>query len=83
MALSRRDFLGATALGTMATRGIGAPAPFPTRAFGKTGLRVPLLAFGSGSRFMLYEKDDDALAAWSNLDLPSGVDTCGARRPFP
>ena len=70
MALSRREFLGATALGAVATRGFGAPAPFPTRAFGRTGLRVPLLAFGSGSRFMMYEKDDDALAVLGHaIDL--------------
>ena len=70
MALSRREFLGATALGTVAARTLGAPAPFPTRAFGRTGLRVPLLAFGSGSRFMLYEKDEDALAALGHaIDL--------------
>jgi hypothetical protein len=70
MALTRRDFIGATALGTMAVRGIGAPAPFPTRAFGSTGMQVPLLAFGSGSRFMQYEKEEDALAALGHaIDL--------------
>jgi predicted aldo/keto reductase-like oxidoreductase len=70
MALSRREFLGATALGTVAARAMGATSPFPTRAFGRTGARVPVLAFGSGSRFLSYEKDDEALAVLSRaLDL--------------
>jgi len=70
MALSRREFLGAAALGPLAVKALGAEAPIPTRAFGRTGMRVPILAFGSGSRFMTYEKDEDAIAVLSRaIDL--------------
>lgn len=31
------------------------PSPLPTRAFGKTGARLPILTFGCGSRWMSYE----------------------------
>ncbi len=46
MALSRRDFLGVAAIGPLAARAAGAPRGLPRRAFGKTGLEVPILAFG-------------------------------------
>jgi predicted aldo/keto reductase-like oxidoreductase len=29
----------------------------PTRAFGETGARIPLLTFGCGSRWMMYDED--------------------------
>jgi aryl-alcohol dehydrogenase-like predicted oxidoreductase len=73
MALSRREFFGAAALGPLAIKAFGAPAAaLPTRAFGRTGLRVPILAFGSGSRFVAYEKDEDALAVLSRA-LDQGI----------
>jgi uncharacterized protein len=62
MALSRREFLGAAALGPLGARAMGDPAKLPTRTFGRTGAQVPILAFGAGSRFMAYEDDDEALA---------------------
>jgi len=40
-----------------------APSPMPTRELGRTGLRVPILGFGSGSRFLMYQNEDEALAA--------------------
>jgi predicted aldo/keto reductase-like oxidoreductase len=61
MALSRREFLGVAGLSPLAVRALGAPAPLPRRPFGKTGLEVPILAFGSGSRFVAYESDEEAL----------------------
>lgn len=61
MALTRRGFLGVAALGPWASRAFGAAAPLPRRAFGKTGLEVPILAFGSGSRFAEYESDEEAV----------------------
>jgi len=70
MALSRREFLGAAALGPLGARGMGDPAKLPTRAFGRTGAQVPILAFGSGSRFLAYRDDDEALAVLSRaIDL--------------
>ncbi len=37
------------------------PSPLPTRALGKTGARLPILTFGCGSRWMMYE-DAQAVA---------------------
>lgn len=42
------------------------------RTLGGTGEEVSVLAFGSGSRFMMYEKDDVALEALS-LALDGGI----------
>jgi len=61
MALSRREFLGAAALGPLAVKALG-DSPLPTRDFGRTGVKVPILAFGCGSRYMAYEDDDEAVA---------------------
>ena len=73
MNLSRRQFLQTTAVAAAAASpalGDGAPAGLARRAFGKTGLTVPILGFGSGSRFLMYEEEDKALAALSKaLDL--------------
>ena len=42
----------------------------PVRAFGRTGLKVPILGFGSGSRFLMYEQEDKALEALNHaIDL--------------
>lgn len=38
------------------------PKGLPTRRLGKTGVDVPLLAFGTGSRWMSVADDDQALA---------------------
>jgi hypothetical protein len=62
MALSRREFLGVAGLSPLAARALGAPAPLPRRPFGRTGIEVPILAFGSGSRFVAYETDEEALS---------------------
>ena len=35
----------------------------PTRMLGRTGIRVPIIGFGSGSRFLMYEEEDKALEA--------------------
>jgi predicted aldo/keto reductase-like oxidoreductase len=61
MALSRREFLGAAGLSPLAARAFGAPAPLPHRPFGRTGIEVPILAFGAGSRFVSYETDEEAV----------------------
>lgn len=62
MALSRREFLGAAALGPVAAKVFSEPARVPTRAFGRAGVQVPILAFGAGSRFLAYKDEDEALA---------------------
>jgi uncharacterized protein len=72
MELSRRQFLQATAVGAVVAPSLGAVAApkLPTRAFGKTGLEVSILGFGSGSRFLMYEDEEKALEALGRaLDL--------------
>jgi predicted aldo/keto reductase-like oxidoreductase len=39
------------------------PNRLPTRKLGLTGIEVPILGFGSGSRFLSYKTEDEALAA--------------------
>lgn len=72
MGLSRRQFLQAAAAGTVAAPAFGAQAAtkLPTRKLGRTGIEVSILGFGSGSRFLMYREEDEALAALSRaLDL--------------
>jgi len=71
MNISRRQFLEAAAMmGLVTVHPMGAPAKMPARKLGRTGQRVPILAFGTGSRFMLYEKEDEALQALNRaIDL--------------
>jgi predicted aldo/keto reductase-like oxidoreductase len=72
MSISRREFIG-----TAAAAGIAAGVPasadgtaLPTRVLGKTGAHVSILAFGSGSRFLLYKEEDKALEALTRaLDM--------------
>jgi predicted aldo/keto reductase-like oxidoreductase len=79
--LSRRKFLGRLGLGAAAGAGLpllqdlakAAPdaAPLlPHRTLGRTGARVSILAFGCGSRFLMYKEEDEALAALNRaIDL--------------
>src|SRR3954454_12836688 len=72
MNLSRRDFL--TTAAALSLAGIAeaqdAKTGMPMRTLGKTGARVSVLAFGSGSRFLAYKEEDKALDALSKaLDL--------------
>jgi predicted aldo/keto reductase-like oxidoreductase len=72
MDITRREFLGAAAAGAAAVPALGAAdAPkLPTRPFGKTGMTVSVLGFGSGSRFLMYQDEDKALEALSKaIDL--------------
>jgi uncharacterized protein len=69
-AVSRREFLTRTtvtlasagALPALAAAADTAAGPLPTRVLGRTGASVPVLAFGCGSRFLMYEEEDAALA---------------------
>ena len=76
--LSRRDFLGKSglALGAVAALpALPAMAPaagtkLPHRVLGRTGVEVPILAFGCGSRFLMYEAEEAGLAALNRaIDL--------------
>ena len=72
MSITRREFIGTAAAAGVAA---GAPAgsnntPIPTRVLGRTGARVSILAFGSGSRFLQYQEEEQAVAALTRaLDM--------------
>ena len=79
--LSRRKFLERVGLGTAASVSFSllnelaearsSPTnPLPSRVLGRTGAKVSILAFGCGSRFLMYEQEDQALAALNHaIDL--------------
>ena len=72
MDFTRRDFLTtASALGVAGVlEAKDERTGMPMRVLGKTGQRVSILAFGSGSRFLAYKEEDKALDALSKaLDL--------------
>lgn len=79
--VSRRKFLERLAVGTAAGAGLpllknmgqaapGAVLRLPHRTLGRTGASVSILAFGCGSRFLMYKEEEKALAALNHaLDL--------------
>src|SRR5215472_12565747 len=78
--LSRREFLETVGKGTAVSAGAWLlqevaqaqpPAnPLPSRTLGGTGAKVSILAFGCGSRFLMYEDEDKAQAALNHaIDL--------------
>jgi len=80
---SRRKFLERLALGGAAgaslpllgnlTAAAGGTQALPHRTLGGTGASVSILAFGCGSRFLMYQDEDKALAVLNHaLDL--GID---------
>jgi uncharacterized protein len=70
MPVTRRDFLGTAALVPLAPLAFGAEKALPRRPFGKNGFDVPILAFGSGSRFVAYPTDEEAVQVLSRaIDL--------------
>jgi aryl-alcohol dehydrogenase-like predicted oxidoreductase len=72
--MNRRTFLSTVASSLAVSHSLGKtpPQPLPTRTLGRTGIKVPILGFGAGSRFEMYRDDDQALAALS-LALDSGI----------
>ncbi|HTZ47475.1 MAG TPA: aldo/keto reductase [Verrucomicrobiae bacterium] len=71
--LSRRQFLeqvgagaaagvGYSLLGELTDARPANPNALPTRTLGRTGAQVSILAFGCGSRFLMYEDESEALA---------------------
>lgn len=78
--LSRRKFLeriGLTTAGlslsrlpNLAAAQPAAASPLPSRTLGRTNAKVSILAFGCGSRFLMYEDEDRATAALNRaIDL--------------
>src|SRR5437762_12845254 len=72
--LSRRNFLERIGWGAAAGASLSLlkdvaaakPAmvdPLPSRTLGRTGAKVSILAFGCGSRFLMYQDEDRALEA--------------------
>ena len=79
MSISRREFLEAAAVGSLAAGSLTANGAtgMPMRTLGKTGVRVSILAMGGGSRFLQYPEDQAAEAVHKALDLGvSYIDTC-------
>ncbi len=80
---SRRKFLERLALGGAAGASLpllgnlapaaGGTQALPHRTLGGTGASVSILAFGCGSRFLMYQDEDKALAAL-NRALDLGID---------
>jgi aryl-alcohol dehydrogenase-like predicted oxidoreductase len=68
--LTRREFLETAALGAAVTSLIpataSAAAPLPKRRFGRSNLQVSILAFGCGSRFLMYPDEQVAVGVLSN-----------------
>lgn len=75
MSISRREFIETAALGGAAvSSALGAEAAqggaIPTRVLGRTGVKVTILVFGAGSRFLMYKPEDKAIEALNHaLDL--------------
>ena len=80
--ISRREFLENIGLGTAAGTSLlllkdvagaqPAATVLPSRTLGRTGAKVSILAFGCGSRFLMY-KDEDAASAILNRAIDSGI----------
>jgi uncharacterized protein len=79
---SRREFLENLGLGAAVTTGLllrqdharaeAANNTLPSRTLGRTGSKVSILAFGCGSRFLMY-KDEGSAQAILNRAIDSGI----------
>lgn len=73
--MNRREFLatlGAGVITASAAAVSGNRSALPTRKLGRTGIVVPILGFGSGSRFLSYQDEDQALTAL-NQAIDEGI----------
>jgi aryl-alcohol dehydrogenase-like predicted oxidoreductase len=71
--ITRREFLESTALATaVAVTPVQAAATLPRRRFGRSGLHVPVLAFGCGSRFLMY-RDEQVAIEILNRAIDQGI----------
>jgi aryl-alcohol dehydrogenase-like predicted oxidoreductase len=70
--MNRRRFLGTVTAGMLSGPRLSAvqTQSLPSRELGRTGIKVPLLGFGSGSRFLRYKDEDQAIEALNRaIDL--------------
>lgn len=74
MDLTRRDFLATASALALAgiAEGQDARTGMPTRTLGRTGAKVSVVAFGSGSRWLAYKDENKALEAMTKA-LDAGV----------
>jgi uncharacterized protein len=78
--ISRREFVEQSTLAVAASTVLPAAetvkaAPkdkLPQRVLGRTGVKVPVLAFGCGSRFLMYKDEDEALRVLNHV-IDSGI----------
>lgn len=78
--ITRREFIesatltvaSATVLPSVLESEAEAKTTLPQRTLGRTGVKVPIIAFGCGSRFLMYEKEDEALRALNHV-IDSGI----------
>lgn len=80
--ISRREFLENVGMGAAAStsllllKDVAGAEPtknvLPTRTLGRTGAKVSILAFGCGSRFLMY-KDEDTATAILNRAIDLGI----------
>lgn len=78
--ITRREFIEKTTLTVASTAAlpsvleseVEAKTKLPQRVLGRTGVKVPIIAFGCGSRFLMYENEEEALRALNNV-IDSGV----------
>jgi len=79
--ISRREFLENVGLGAAAAttllslKDVANAQPgsvLPSRTLGRTGVKVSILAFGCGSRFLMY-KDEESATAILNRAIDSGI----------
>lgn len=76
MSVSRRQFLEAAALSSLAAQAglaadVDSKTGMPTRVLGRTGRRISILVFGCGSRFLMY--DDEQAVEAANRALDQGI----------
>jgi len=76
MSLTRRNFIESATLASLAAQAVATAADpktgMPMRTLGKTGEKVSLLAFGSGSRWLSYKDPEKGMAALERA-LKAGV----------
>lgn len=78
--ITRRKFIerttlsvaSATVLPAILESQAEAEAKLPKRLLGRTGVSVPILAFGCGSRFLMYQDEQEALRVLNHV-IDSGV----------
>ena len=70
--MNRREFVKGVAAGLVVGPMLAQAESgrLPTRTLGRTGITVPLIGFGSGSRFLMYKEDEKANEALNRaIDL--------------